>query len=37
MKQEMEKKSKISEDSIKITVSKDGPYIVTGGIPTYYL
>ena len=28
-----EKKSNVSDDSMKITVIKDGPFIVTGGIP----
>lgn len=29
----MENKSNLTDDSMKITVSKDGPYIVTGGVP----
>lgn len=32
-REENEKKSNLTEDSMKITVSKDGPYIVTGGVP----
>jgi len=33
MTKEIEKKSKVSENSMKITVSRNGPYIVTGGVP----
>lgn len=33
MKNEIKKKSKFSENSMKIIVSRDGPYIVTGGVP----
>jgi len=33
MKEEIGKKSNLKADSMKITVSKDGPYIVTGGVP----
>lgn len=33
MKEELEKKSNVSDDSMKIIVSKNGPYIVTGGVP----
>jgi CDGSH-type Zn-finger protein len=31
--EENEKKSHVSDDSMKITVIKDGPFIVTGGVP----
>jgi CDGSH-type Zn-finger protein len=30
---EIEKKSRAQENSMKITVSRNGPYIVTGGVP----
>jgi len=33
MANEIEKKPKIPENSMKITVSRNGPYIVTGGVP----
>ncbi len=33
VKTEVEKKPKISESSMKITVSRNGPYLVTGGVP----
>ena len=33
MTKNFEKKSKVSNDSMKITVSKNGSYIVTGGVP----
>ncbi|BBL64240.1 MULTISPECIES: CDGSH iron-sulfur domain-containing protein [Methanosarcina] len=33
MTNEIEKKPKIPENSMKITVSRNGPYIVTGGVP----
>jgi hypothetical protein len=33
MNNKIEKPSKVQDSSQKITVSKNGPYIVTGGIP----
>ncbi|ACL16519.1 CDGSH iron-sulfur domain-containing protein [Methanosphaerula palustris] len=33
MTEENPKSSKIRDDAMKITVSRDGPYIVTGGVP----
>jgi CDGSH-type Zn-finger protein len=33
MTEKMEKKSNLSDDSMKITVIRNGPYIVTGGVP----
>lgn len=33
MTKEIEKKLKVPENSMKITVSRNGPYIVNGGVP----
>jgi len=33
MTEKMEKKSNLSDDSMKIIVIRNGPYIVTGGVP----
>ena len=33
MENETEKRSKIPENSMKITVNRNGPYIVTGRVP----